>query len=148
MTQEKIAKIRIAKKADIEAICQIGKKAPELSFSKEMSFHDKSEFVEFVKHPKENILLVAEVKGQIVGFVYAKIMSKTWCLLDSLAIKKQYQNQGIGTQLLEETYKILKKNKVTYIQILEQINKKKTRLFWKKQGFKEKQAFIWADKNL
>ena len=148
MKKERFAQIRTARKKDIGPIYELGKKTLELSFSKEMTFHDKSEFKEFISHPKDNILLIAEREGEVIGFLYAKIISRTWCLLDSLTVKREYRKHGIGTQLLTGLYKMLKEDKVTYVQILEQINQKKTRRFWREQGFKEEKVFIWADRRL
>jgi GNAT superfamily N-acetyltransferase len=104
--------------------------------------------IEFVKKPKYNILLVAESCEEIIGFLYAKIVSKTWCILDNLVVDKKYREEGIGNLLVEDLYKILKSKKINYVQILEDIHHKKTREFWKKKWFKEEKIFVWADKVL
>jgi N-acetylglutamate synthase-like GNAT family acetyltransferase len=138
--------IRRAKLGDIEDIFCLGKKTKELNFSKKMQFHDKIELKQFIKNSRENILLVATIDNIIVGFLYAKIVSKTWCILDNLVVDKKNREEGIGSLLIEELYKILKSKKINYVQILEEIHHKKTREFWKKKGFKEEKVFIWADK--
>jgi ribosomal protein S18 acetylase RimI-like enzyme len=138
--------IRRAKQKDISQIYNLGKKTKELMFSKGMNFHDKKELLEFTLRKRDNILLVSILDKRVVGFLYAKIVSKTWCILDNLVVDEEFRNHGIGSILLEELYKILKKNKVSYIQILEDIHHKKTREFWKKKGFLEEKKFIWADK--
>lgn len=139
-------KIRNAKISDISQVYLIGKGAKELEFSKKMNFHDKSELTEFILNKKDNIFLVAAKKEEIIGFLYAKIVSKTWCILDNLVVEKEYRDQGIGSLLLDEFYKNLKNKKISYIQILEDVHHKKTRKFWKDKGFKEEKVFIWADK--
>ncbi len=141
-------KIREAKLKDLNYIYSLGKEIKELKFCRKMNFHDKIELREFIKRPKDNILLVAVSEKRVIGFLYAKIISKTWCMLDNLAVDKDYRNKGIGTLLLKEFYKILKKKKIHYLQILEDIHRKKTREFWKKNGFKEEKVFLWADKTL
>ena len=139
-------KIQRAKLADINAIYRLGKETKELEFSKKMNFHDKIELKEFILKEKDNILLVAEIDKKVVGFLYAKIVSKIWCLLDNLVVNKKFRNHGIGTFLLNNFYEILKKNKISYVQILEDIHQKKTRKFWKEKGFKEEKIFVWADR--
>lgn len=141
-------KIRPAKKEDINQIYNLGKNTKELQFSKKMNFHDKIELQEFIKHPKDNILLISEEDSKLCGFLYAKIVSPTWCILDNLVVAEKCRNQGIGHELLNEFYKMLKKQKISYIQILEDIHQKKTRKFWQANGFKEEKVFVWADKIL
>jgi len=140
--------IRRAVSNDIPLIYSLGKKTEELNFSPSMKFHDRGELREFVKKPKTNILLVAEKENKIIGFLYAKIVSKTWCILDNLAVEETYRGKGIGHMLLNHFYSILRANKISYLQVLEEIHHKKTREFWKKQGFKEEKVFVWADKSI
>lgn len=140
--------IRRARSSDINEIYSIGKRTIELNFSKKMNFHDKIELREFIKRPRDNLLIIAEIDNDTIGFLYAKIVSRTWCILDNLVVKPEFRKLGTGHLLLEELYKILKNNKITYIQILEDINNKKTRKFWKDNGFKEEKVFIWADKRI
>jgi N-acetylglutamate synthase-like GNAT family acetyltransferase len=141
-------KIRKAAAADIPLIYSLGRKTEELNFSPKMSFHDKAELKKFVKKTNTNILLVAETGDRIVGFLYAKIISRTWCILDNLAVEQAHQGKGIGHLLLNNFYNILKKKKISYVQVLEEIHHRKTRDFWKNQGFKEEKVFVWADKSI
>jgi N-acetylglutamate synthase-like GNAT family acetyltransferase len=140
-------KIRRGKIKDVEEVFSIGERISELKFSRK-AFHDKDEIEEWVKKPKDNLLLVSEVDGKIAGFIYAKIIDRHWCLLDNLAVLDKYRAHGMGTKLVEELYKILRKNKIDYIQILEEIHHKRTRKFWRDKGFREEKVFIWADKFL
>jgi N-acetylglutamate synthase-like GNAT family acetyltransferase len=141
-------KIQKAKIEDINEIYYLGKKTKELEFSKNMNFHDKSELREFINHKKDNIFLIAKFDKSIIGFLYAKIISKTWCMLDNLVVDEKFRNHGIAGLLLKELYKELKNKKINYVQILEEVHHKKTRKFWKDKGFKEEKLFIWADKEI
>lgn len=141
-------KIRKAQKKDIHSIYKLGKRVHELDFSKKHPFHDTKEINQFISTPKETILLVVEINNEIAGFILAKILSHSWCLLDSLAVEYKYRKHGIGTHLLHALYKELKKRKVHYVQILEEIHHKQTRKFWKEKGFKETKVFVWAERNI
>ncbi len=144
-------KIREAQKKDIHDIYLLGKKVHELDFSKKFPFHEKSELKEFIKFRKENIFLVADEKREIVGFIFAKILSHHaggWCMLDNIAVGREHRKKGVGTKLLIELYKQLKKRNVRYIQVLEEEHHKKTKKFWRSKGFKETKHFIWAEKTL
>lgn len=139
-------KIRRAKNKDINSVYILGEQVDELKFSNK-NFHEKFELKHFLKG-KDNIFLVAEIDKKVEGFLYAKIISKDWCMLDNLVVSKKFRNNGMGSQLLEELYKLLKKMKVDYIQVIEDVTKKKTREFWRNKGFKEQKVFVWADKIL
>jgi ribosomal protein S18 acetylase RimI-like enzyme len=148
MIKEEV-KISQAEKKDLEEVLKLGRKfedALKASKLKKAHFHEQQEFIEFIRNPKENVFLVAKVKNKVVGFIYVKILSHDWCMIDNLAVDERYQKHGIGSMLLEELYKILKKRKVSYIQILEEIHHKKTRKFWHEKGFREEKVFVWADK--
>jgi GNAT superfamily N-acetyltransferase len=140
--------IRRGKAKDVKNIFALGSKVEELKFSKKSNFHEVDEILEWTKHPKEDIILVAEVDGKLAGFLYAKIINCHWCMLDDEAVKKEFRGKGIGTLLLNELYKTLKKQKIDYVQVLEEIHHKKTRKFWKEKGFKERKVFIWAEKTI
>lgn len=103
--------------------------ALKASKQEEEHFHEKSELLGFMKKPKKNLFLVAEVENKFAGFLYAEIIDKNWCRLDNMAVEKGCQRQGIGTKLLNELYKILKKRKIWYIQLLTKKNHKKTQKF-------------------
>lgn len=64
------------------------------------------------QHPAEeragSITLVAELSGDIVGFIDARLYQPTdamhrqmiYCLISEIAVSRQHQNHGIGGQLL------------------------------------------------
>jgi len=140
--------IRKAKLSDVDGIYNLGLKTEELEFSSEFPFHEKSELKEFILNSKENILLVAILNTRVIGFIYSKILSRRgdgWCMLDNVAVLKKYRYHGVGTSLLEKTCLELKKRRVYYVQLLEELHHKKTRKFWKHRGFKEKKIFVWAE---
>jgi ribosomal protein S18 acetylase RimI-like enzyme len=142
-------KIRRAQKKDVNNIFNLGNKLKDLlkaSKQQKGHFHEKSEFLEFIKKPKNDILLVAEINNKFMGFICAEIIDKDWCLLDNIAIDKRYWGRGIGTKLINELYKILRKKKVDYIQLLVEKSHIQTQKFWKSKGFKEGKTFVWFDK--
>ena len=143
-------KIRNAQLKDVLKIYLLGRKIAELGFSKKFSFHEKGELKESIKD-RDSIMIVAETPKKIVGFLYAKIIfhrAGGWCMLDNLAVEQEYRQHGIGSALLELLYKTLKKKKVNYVQVLEDIHSKNTRNFWKSKGLKETKTFIWAEKKI
>jgi GNAT superfamily N-acetyltransferase len=65
------------------------------------------------QHPAEeradSITLVAELGGEIVGFIDARLYQPTdamhrqmiYCLVSEIAVRREHQNHGIGRQLLQ-----------------------------------------------
>lgn len=133
---------------DVDAIFNIGLHTKELQFSKKINFHEKTEFIEWIKHPRDNIFLVALAAGKIDGFLYAKIVSREWCILDNIAVDKFCRHMGIGTKLLEKLYTLLKRKKVSYVQALVEEHQRKTREFWRERGFRQGKIFVWYEKEL
>jgi ribosomal protein S18 acetylase RimI-like enzyme len=140
--------IQRARAKDLSEVYKLGCQTGELSFSPKGKFHDILELKEFVQKPKDNILLIATKNAQILGFLYAKIVSHSWCILDNLAVREDCRNHSIGKKLLQELYSILRERKISYVQVLEEFTNQKTREFWRKRGFKEKKLFVWADKTI
>ncbi|MEI7961629.1 MAG: GNAT family N-acetyltransferase [archaeon] len=146
-----LIKITKAKLPDAVKIYKLGKETHELDFSRKYPFHELSEVKEFITNPKENVFLVAKSGEEVIGFVFAKILSHHaggWCMLDNLCVKKSFRHRGIGEKLLKSLYTEIKKRKVWYLQILEEAHHKKTRAFWKKMGYSETKTFIWAEKSI
>jgi len=141
-------KIRRANKNDLNKIYFLGINIKEFIVSKRRKFYEKNELKEWVKKSQDNIFLIVEYDKQIIGFLYAKLISNYWCMLDNIGIIDEFRSKGIGSMLLKKLYQILDKKRVCYLQALVGIEYKKTRKFWKKKGFKEGKKFIWVDKNL
>lgn len=145
-----IRKIEIcrAQKKDAIRICAFGRKIKELSASKKARFHSKKDIEEWIKKPKDNITLVVFDEKKFIGFLYAKIMSNQWCMIDSLAIDDAYRKQGIGSLLLDYLFNILEKKEIWYVQAFVGLNNIKGRKFWREKKFKEGKKFIWLERNL
>jgi len=110
--------INRAKKEDVAPIFKLGQKIPELKYSKDSPFCEMLEVDEWVADQKINIILTAKLGGKLVGFLIAKILSKSWCALDDIAVDKKFRGQGIGNELLNKLYNILKKKKINYLNVL------------------------------
>jgi hypothetical protein len=104
MRKTSLIKIRLAKAADIVKIYDLSKGVREVSgtsnaeYSAEVVFYYKDEIAEMIGDRKNNIWLVAETgkgeKMEIIGFLFAKIMSSDWCYLDSVGVKKNFGMEG------------------------------------------------------
>jgi len=94
----------------------------------------------------DDVLLVAEVEGRIVGFVlttHHKPTGKvTW---ENQLVISEFRGQGIARALTDEMEKRLKENGATYIHFLT----KETNEFlghYKKIGYDAGHSFVWFGK--
>ena len=84
-------------------------------------------------HLKKNRIYVAEVDGQIVGYILW-LERKNYFRLYSLAILKSFQSQGFGKALLDYSMKILNNNNLSLE--VKSTNQKAIALY-EKMGFKK-----------
>src|SRR5208283_4455560 len=106
--------IRPATLADLEEIHKLGMSYPDFAVNKRIRFYEKSDIREWIAKKSQNVFLVADSNGKIVGFSYAKIMSYYWAVIDGFFIAPRYRRRGIGTELLHRCTAELKKHGVDY----------------------------------
>ena len=136
--------IRRATQADVAHIYKIGTAYSDFAVSKRIRFYEKDEVKEFIRRKSENIFLVAELDGKIIGFLSCKIMSRHWAMIDNLFIKPEYRGAGSGKRLLETCLGELKRRRVGYVTRLIKLEK-----FGKEyplMGFKPESKYVWIDK--
>jgi len=145
--RDDMVSIHRARPQDVNSVYRLVTSISEFAASGETRFFKREELKEWIGR-RDSVVLVAQDKGNIIGFLFAKIISKHWCMLDSIAVNPRYRNKGIGKQLLDKLYAILKRKGVDYMQGLVDVGQGKTRAFWKKRGFKEGNSFVWIEKYL
>jgi ribosomal protein S18 acetylase RimI-like enzyme len=140
--------IRQPKKSELEKVYRLGCSTKEFTVSDEVRYYRRQEIEEFTGNNKDDIFLVAVHKSQIVGSLFAKIISRRWCMLDTVCVKKNYQRRKIGSQLLERLYAILIERNIHYVQGIVGCDNIKARDSFKRMGFEEGRKFIWFEKFL
>ena len=111
-------------------------------------FFDQDEIEDWARKRKGQIALVAEIDSQVVGFLLARLATRYWCLIEAVSVEDKFRKKGIGKKLLEELYKILKKEDIYIYQAFVRSDMKQPQIFWRKQGFKARKTFTWFDKRL
>jgi N-acetylglutamate synthase-like GNAT family acetyltransferase len=82
---------RYATSTDIRVIYELGTSTDEFKVSDQLIFYSKSELLEWVKDRRENVLMVLEKNGLVVGFTFCKIMSHRWALTETLYIHPDHR---------------------------------------------------------
>ncbi|MBU0476792.1 GNAT family N-acetyltransferase [Patescibacteria group bacterium] len=142
--------IRKARVGDARKIYLIQRKTKEFitSDGSKYDFFDQDEIEDWIRKRKDHLAFIAEKNSKIAGFLFARMATQYWCLIEAISIEEKFQKKGIGKKLLEKLYKELKKHDVYIIQAFVRSDMKHPQNFWKKQGFKPRKTFIWFDKRL
>ncbi len=121
MTENNI-KIRLMEDSDFDAVVEIDYKVSKISRPE----YYQVKFERLV-HSKDNVpvSLVAENEdGMVVGFIMGELyigqygITSEKATLDTIGVDPEYQNKGIGKQLMNEFIDHLKKLGVEYINTL------------------------------
>lgn len=138
--------VREARVKDLEAIYQIGLIEEGFAVSLDTRFYGRDYIRDWIKNPGEDVLLVAEIKGEVVGFAFTSIMIGRWAMWENLAVVKEAQGQGVGEALTEEALKRIKRKGIDYIAGWIRRENDPALEFLKKQGFKEGYEFVWVER--
>ncbi|HIJ60300.1 MAG TPA: ribosomal protein S18-alanine N-acetyltransferase [Nitrospirae bacterium] len=83
--------IRLMHKEDLSVICSIQKEYPELNWSRD-SFYKEIE-------NKNSVSLVSELKGQVIGYIIAKIVIDEAQILNFF-VHQKFREMGVGHLLM------------------------------------------------
>lgn len=140
--------VRHAAEKDAEKIYRLGMTTRDFAVSRHIKFYQKDEIAEWIRNKENNILIVAEVNSRIVGFVYCKIMSHHWAMVDNFYVLPKFRKEGVGTSVEEVLLAELRRRNVRYITLLVKPENKIMRRFLRKRGFGEQGQYVWVDKLL
>lgn len=149
--------IRKSKKEDLPKIWEVEKESREYHLKilpkkygeliqSKVDAISKNEFIEGLTKSfecKSNIILVAEISGQIVGWIFSEL-GTWWGLqdnsvktlwIDDLEVLKKYQRKGIAKRLLNEIEKKARAKGVKYGNITLNVKNKPAYGLYKKNGY-------------
>ena len=142
--------IRKADSSDLDKIVEMQLSLQEhLENSNPLIWRYTKEKKELLKRDLENqfmdenhLILVAEVKGEIVGFVHAEVQHRTThipAIIGSIAnifVHKNFRRKGIGSRLIQEVYRFFRTKNVKDVYLRYVLGNKEGEKFWEKLGFK------------
>jgi len=143
-------KIRRGTLADLKKLLYFLNSTPELSGGAGKEDVYKRAYIrECLVDKKGDLVLVAEDKEQIVGFLIAEIWRKkrNSFLLD-LFVKPEYRKHGVATELRKEHEKICKGLGITDMNCLVLTTNKRMQKHVEDHGFKRGNKFYFYEKNL
>lgn len=120
-------------------------KHPEI-FVKQLKNPRTKEYLKKVLENDERCFFVAEKDNKIVGFIEGYIcragifqiyIQREWVQVDSIIVKNEYNNQHIGSLLLEEVKKWSIEHNINRIELMVFSFNKKAMRFYEKKGFRD-----------
>lgn len=136
-------KIRKAQVSEIKTLRKIAQQTPEVL--------DTQNYIEgeltFKRLIKNGVCIVAELDKEIAGFLLANLSERVKCsYLVYCIVKPEYRGKGIGSKLMNEYFKICRKNKINYLDTYAPSFNERTIKFYQKLGFKKGKPWIYFSK--
>ncbi|MGT2754408.1 GNAT family N-acetyltransferase [Streptococcus ovis] len=130
--------IRPMVEKDSEAICQLNNEELDYDLDREATTRNIARLLESSQH----CLLVAEVDGQVAGYVHAQLyetlyFKPLWNVL-GLAVASCVQGQGIGRELMVALEDSARQAGVAGIRVNSGINRRGAHEFYRALGYQER----------
>jgi Acetyltransferase (GNAT) family len=140
---------RYATGTDIRVIRELGTSTDEFKVSEQLVFYTKSELLEWVKDRRENVLMVLEKNGLVVGFTFSKVMSHRWALTETLYIHPGHRTLKSAEVLYLGVLSELKSRGIEQISfIIRDDHKALIRLLKHKGGAEDCGKYTWLNMNV
>ncbi|MCL5267604.1 MAG: GNAT family N-acetyltransferase [Bacteroidetes bacterium] len=137
--------IRRAKRADLPTIVKLSKGVKEIENypGQKMKADDFLHFVE----GGGGLMLVAAVKGKVVGYV-AVYESENYFYLPYAVTDKKWRKHGVGSALLAEVERMAKEEKVEYILMSVYVYNSNVHSFLKARGYVASKKLVQYSKTI
>lgn len=138
--------VRNLEVADIETVISMG--TTEKSFATESGVFWTSEQLINWSQSENDVLLVAELEGKIVGFaLFASHLPTGKVTWENLYVEPDFRKVGVAKALLERGLSLLNEKGFNYIMLFANTNDKdKFLTFLEKYGFKKGPMVLWIDR--
>ena len=137
--------VRSATLADLPAILAMGQGDDAFTVSDRIRFYEKAELEEWIASPKDNILLVANSSSDLAGFLFCKIMSYHWAMLDNFYIHPSFRGQNCDGFLMEELAIRLRQRGISYLTTLTAHDQPALARYIKRHGFRTANLYEWNE---
>ena len=140
--------IRSMNEEDIEKVYELGLNESRFMVGDHSSgFWTKNQLENWVKSTSD-ILLIAEDKSKILGYVMSQLHIPTRkATIENLYVREDYRGEGVGTSLIEECLRLLKEKGATYFCAMVEYDNKAMLNLVHSLGFQKGHLFYWVDKH-
>jgi ribosomal protein S18 acetylase RimI-like enzyme len=133
-------KIKAAKKADL-VICE------KIAKTKELTLYNGTYLTkEYMSHYlNRNYFLVASIQDTIVGFIYGEKIKDSGSLVWIIAVSKEHRGHNIGTFLLNEYERRMKKINIEWVVLYGSKVDDSTINFYKKNKYRSQDKLSYVE---
>lgn len=117
-----------------------------LCFEEETKIEDAEKIYKAQKNDENHIYLIGILNGEVVANLKITIIETiyrglgTYAMLNHICVHPDYRRQKIGTNLVEEAYKICKRRNVKAVSLWSLNHRSIAHQFYKKLGFTSDEA--------
>lgn len=140
-------RIRNAEPKDADTLFLMGIQEEGFAVSSKTRFYGKDYLRDWIENSGEDILLVAEVENEIVGFLFCRLNRSAWAMLENIAVLPSERKQGVATLLLKECLRQLHSKGIDYIAGMVR-DENNSLGFFLKSGFSCGNKFIWIERQV
>lgn len=108
---------------------------------------DSKEGIERFLNRNPDTCFVAEESGKLIGVIIVGNDGRRGYIYHT-AVNPSYQNQGIGSKLVNTAFLALKKCGIHKVALVVFDRNKAGNMFWEKQGFAVREDLIYRNKSL
>lgn len=140
--------IRKEKLSDSKELLRLLNVAPELQTSWEGNTYSKEWVKTAITNKEQDLVLIAEEKAKIAGFILAEMWKKKkYSFLSDLFVRAEYRKKGVAITLMKEYEKICRKERLRRVMLLTTVSNTRMQGFIEKRGIKKEINFIYMKKN-
>lgn len=136
---------RRARLSDVSAIFEMGRSDRAFEVSDSIRFYEKAELELWAESPQDNVLLVLESQSQMAGFLFCKIISSHWAMLDNFYVKPSFRNRGGSRVLMDCLLTELHTRGIQYVSTLAAVDSRGLDDYLTHHGFKWARSYHWYE---
>jgi len=141
--------IRLARKSDLEALCNLLAQLFSIEVDFEVNRHKQLNGLELLLQDTSHArVFVVEIKHQLVAMCTLQIVVSTasggqsaW--LEDVIVEQNFRHQGIGTALLNQVMAWCEKNQVHRLQLLADETNPQAGVFYRHGSWQATQLRVW-----
>jgi len=133
---------------DVNVLYEMGITEEAFAVSSGTRFYQERYLANWIARPDNDILLVAEMENEIVGFLFCRVNRHAWAMLENIAVRPAKRKQGIGTTLLKECLKRLQAKGINYVASIVREGNNASIEFLTNKGFSLGNRFVWIEKHV
>lgn len=130
---------------DIDTLVFWGNSSPELMGYADDHWYSKNDLKKWLADPRDDLFLVAKIEGKLAGMCLVHHM-RDWAFLSTLYVNPPHRGRKIGTKLLDEAHRQLRKNGISTIELMVKEDNLAAQKLYKKSKFRTGYKFIWMYK--